>query len=640
MQFYLDGYEPGGSVVGVRDEAGGRRADDLPAEADVLIVGAGPAGLVLAALLANFPDITTVVVDRAEGPLLLGQADGVACRTVEVLEAFGLADRILGEAYWVNEVCFWGPDPAHPERIIRTGRVPDTDETISEMPHVTVNQARLLAYLRDYMARSPSGLRPIYGHQVEAVRVSSSDDVPHPVEVTIRPVAAPSSSDPLRLLRARYVVGCDGARSTVRRQIARELIGDITDTSWGVMDVLGVTDFPDIRMKSVIKSASGGNILVIPREGGYLVRLYIEIPSSDSPEDMNASSTTREHLIEILNRSLHPYSFDVKQVGWWSVYTIGQRLCDRFDDLPASGRGEERFPRVFIAGDACHTHSAKAGQGMNVSIADAWNLGWKLAGVVRGRARPELLHTYSAERQPVARRLIEFDRQFSQAMSARPEVVAETGESNRADAVAYQDYFAQQLRFTSGTDTCYDRSIITAAPSFQHLATGYPIGMRFQSARVVRAADARQVELGHVVRADGAWRLFLFGDRSAPEPGSQLHACCEYLGSRGSPLQRFTRPGEAPDSVIDVRAVLSKSHREVALDRLPPVLLPGKGRFQLIDYEKVFCAIPGEKSIFRLRGIDAERGCAVVVRPDQFVAHVLPLDAFAEITEIFAGVLM
>lgn len=640
MQFYLEGYHPEDSLIGAEDEADGQKEEELPAEADVLIVGAGPAGLLLAAQLGNFPDIKTVVVERALGPLLLGQADGVSCRTMEVLEAFGLADRILAEAYQVNEVCFWAPDPEHPDQIVRTGRVVDTDDSISEMPHVTINQARLLAHLREHMRRSPGGLRPMYGHQVEAVKVSTSDDVPDPVLVTIRRLGGPSENDQRRTLRARYVVGCDGARSTVRRAIARELIGDTTDTSWGVMDVLGVTDFPDIRLKSVIKSANGGNVLVIPREGGYLVRLYVEIDAVDCPGGSHVSSITPERLIEILNRSLHPYRFDVKQVGWWSVYTIGQRLCESFDDVAARAGGKDRLPRVFIAGDACHTHSAKAGQGMNVSLADAWNLGWKLAAVLRGRARPELLHTYSAERQPVARQLIDFDREFSKAMSARPNVDGTIETTVDDDAVAYQSYFAQQLRFTSGTDTCYDRSMITGASTFQHLATGFPVGMRFHSAQVVRLADARQVELGHVMRADGAWRLFLFGDKAAPERGSRLRSCCEYLSSCDSPLVRFTRPGERPDAVIDVRAVLAKSHREVALDQLPPLLLPRKGKFQLIDYEKVFCALPGEKSIFRQRGIDAEHGCAVIVRPDQFVAQVLPLDAVGEMTELFAGVLL
>src|SRR5215218_130702 len=104
MQFHLNGYETGDpSVAG--------RAPGLPEEVDVLIVGCGPAGLVLAAQLANFPELTTAIVDRRDGPLEVGQADGVACRTVEMFEAFGLAHGLVREAYWVNETSFWRPDP-------------------------------------------------------------------------------------------------------------------------------------------------------------------------------------------------------------------------------------------------------------------------------------------------------------------------------------------------------------------------------------------------------------------------------------------------------------------------------------------------------------------------------------------------
>src|SRR5205085_11757962 len=107
MQSCPDGYRPGDPFIADPHPSVADRRDGLPDEVDVLIVGCGPAGLVLAAQLAQFPDIRTAVVDRRDGPLEVGQADGVACRTVEMFEAFGLADRLLREGYWVNEVCFW-----------------------------------------------------------------------------------------------------------------------------------------------------------------------------------------------------------------------------------------------------------------------------------------------------------------------------------------------------------------------------------------------------------------------------------------------------------------------------------------------------------------------------------------------------
>ncbi len=399
MQFYLNGYKPGDPLIEDSHPSVAERPGGLPQEVDVLVVGCGPAGLVLAAQLSNFPDIRTAVIDRRDGPLEVGQADGVACRTVEIFEAFGIADRLVNEAYWVNEVCFWRPHPEDERKITRTGRIQDTDDDLSEFPHVIVNQARMLAYLRDHMERSASRLRPFYGLHASDVEVDVSGSSEYPVTVTLRHIKELEETGETSTIRAKYVVGCEGLRSRTRTAIGRQLVGDATNESWGVMDVLAVTDFPDIRVKCAIYSAQG-NILIIPREGGYLVRLYIELDEvSDRDMRDDRRSVTPEILATVANRILHPYTIEIKHVGWWSVYEIGQRLCDKFDDVPVDEMASRR-PRVFIAGDACHTHSAKAGQGMNVSMADTWNLaGRRHQGNREAGALAHLLRRASGDRQ-------------------------------------------------------------------------------------------------------------------------------------------------------------------------------------------------------------------------------------------------
>jgi phenol 2-monooxygenase (NADPH) len=639
VQFYLNGYKPGDPFIADPDPSVVDRGEDLPAQTDVLIVGCGPAGLMLAAQLANFPEIRTVVVDRKDGPLEVGQADGVACRTVEIFEAFGLADRLVNEGYHVNEVAFWRPDAANRNKITRTGRIRDVEEDLSEMPHVIVNQARMLAYLLDHMERSPSRLRPNYGLQATDVRIDTSESPEYPVTVTLAHLEDFEETGEVSTLRAKYVIGCDGSRSGTRQAIGLELVGDPMDQSWGVLDALVTTDFPDIRRKCVIYSANDGNILIIPREGGYLVRFYIELDNVRDREMLENRSATPEKLAEVANRILAPYAIDVKQVGWWAVYEIGQRLTDKFDDVPVAEM-DSRLPRVFIAGDACHTHSAKAGQGMNVSMNDTWNLGWKLASVLQGRAKPELLHTYSAERQKVAQQLIDFDLEFAKMFSAHPtEEGGEAGEG--VDPEKFQQYFMIQGRFTAGVATKYEPSMITAEPLFEQLAVGFPVGMRFHSATVTRLADAKRVQLGHVARADGAWRLYIFADKADPTgPTSHFRGLCDYLASPASPITRCTPKGADPDSVIDVRAIFQQGHRELEVDELPAVLLPRKGDFGLVDYEKAFCPDPEAENIFDLRGINRDTGCIVVVRPDQYVAHVLPLDGHQALAAFFAGILI
>jgi phenol 2-monooxygenase len=273
-------------------------------------------------------------------------------------------------------------------------------------------------------------------------------------------------------------------------------------------------------------------------------------------------------------------------------------------------------------------------------MADAWNLGWKLAAVLRGTARPELLHTYSAERQVVAQELIDFDREFARMFSAPPKDAASAG-GEGVDPEEFQQHFVQQGRFTAGVATRYGPSMITASPTHQHLAEGFPVGMRFHSAPVIRLADAKPMHLGHVARADGAWRLYVFADRPDPRnPDSRARRLCGFLASEKSPLARFTPAGADPDAVIDVRAVFQQGHRDLAVETLPSVLLPRKGRFGLIDHEKVFCPDPRAGDLFDLRGIDRDAGCLVVVRPDQYVAHVLPLHEHEALDEFFAGILV
>src|SRR3954454_24120794 len=199
MQFYLDGYRPGDPLVEEPHPSVADRPEGLPEEVDVLVVGCGPAGLVLPAQLPTFPDVRTAIVARRDGPLAVGQADGVAVRTVEMFEAFGLADRLVAEGYWVNEVSFWRPAPADRTRITRTGRVQDVEPGLSEFPHVIVNQARMLAYLREHMERSASRLRPHYGLTATDVAVE-----PDGATVTLQ-----RSTGGTATVRARYVVGCD-----------------------------------------------------------------------------------------------------------------------------------------------------------------------------------------------------------------------------------------------------------------------------------------------------------------------------------------------------------------------------------------------------------------------------------------------
>jgi phenol 2-monooxygenase len=639
MQFHLNGFEPGDPEIfdpAERYPASGAQGS-VPAEVDVLIVGCGPAGLTLAAQLSAFADIKTCIVEQKPGRMLLGQADGIACRTMEMFHAFGFSERVLKEACWINETVFWKPDDRQPANIVRSGWVQDVEDGLSELPHVVLNQARVHDFYLDLMRRSAAKLEPYYARRVVAVAPAAADShgAARRVTVTLERLDSPHRGQ-TETVTARYVVGCDGARSVVRTAIGRELRGDSANHAWGVMDVLAVTDFPDIRCKSLIQSANEGTLIVIPREGGYLLRLYVELSRLEIGERVASRNITADDLVAKIRRVLNPYRFEAKEIPWWSVYEIGQRLTDKFDEVPEEETAT-RPPSVFIVGDACHTHSPKAGQGMNVSMQDAFNLGWKLACVLRKRCRQSLLHTYSAERRAIAKELIDFDREWAVL------IASDHGDEGGPDPAKTQSYFVRHARYTAGTATHYRPSILTGEPIYQHLAEGIVVGTRFHSAPVIRLADAKPVHLGHVVKADGRFRIFAFATAGDPAAaGSAIRRLCDFLAeSAESPVRKYTRRGEDIDAVIDVRAVFQQAHRELAIEDMPSLLLPGKGRYGLKDYEKMFCADlkPGH-DIFAMRGINREAGCMVIVRPDQFVAHVLPLDAYDALASFFDGFML
>jgi phenol 2-monooxygenase len=522
-------------------------------------------------------------------------------------------------------MAFWKPSAEDPTRIHRAARTLDDPAGISEFPHLIVNQARVLDYFAEVAAKSPTRLTPDYGYEFVSLEVAEAGE--YPVTVTLAHTAGPDAGKE-RLVKAKYVVGSDGARSKVRASIGCTMAGDQANHAWGVMDVLAETDFPDIRLKCAIQSHDGGSILLIPREGGYLFRMYVDLGVVPENDNGAVRKTSIEQIIEHANAIMHPYKVDVRNVAWHSVYEVGHRLTDRFDDVLPQDRGT-RTPRVFITGDACHTHSAKAGQGMNVSMQDGFNLGWKLGHVLEGRSPESMLDTYSAERQVVAKNLIDFDKEWSTLMAKRPEDFEDPSE--------LETFYVSTAEFPAGFMTQYTPSLVIGEPVHQDLATGFTIGKRFKSARVARVCDTNPLHLGHQAKADGRWRIYVFADAAAAGAASPTTELAEWLAnSPDSPLAA-TPEGADPNAWFDVKVVYQQDHTVIDMGAVPSVFKPQVGPFKLTDHENVFGILPGE-DIFDVRGLD-RNGVMVVVRPDQYVANVLPVTATAELAAFFAPLL-
>lgn len=624
MQFHQNGYVSEDPRIKQAAGYGINRPSDLPDEMDVLVVGTGPAAVAVIAQLSRFPSINVRAIEKREGRLTQGQADGIASRTVETFAAFGFANEIQDESYRNVEMNTWSPDPKNPKNIIRVDRVPDDAKGLSEWPHIYVNQSRVLDYFLRDAERAPGKVTPDYGIEFVDMKIDRSQD--YPCAVTIRYVAGPRTGQE-RTVRAKYVVGGDGARSLVRSALGHKLHGDASMHAWGVLDLLVNTDFPDYQIKCLIQSHDQGSILLIPREGGYLSRLYVDLGETDEDDAGKVRDTPQQAIIDRANEILHPYTLDVKGVAWWSVYEVAHRVTDGFDDVPDELKGKVH-PHAFIMGDACHTHSAKAGQGMNVSIQDGWNLSWKLAAVLEGRAPESLLDTYSSERKVIAQNLIDFDKEWS-GLVAKP---VDEWDDPSGLAKFYDDTF----EFPMGYMTQYPENQITTGMQHQGLAAGLPIGKAFKSAEVIRRSDVRWIHLGHQHEADGRWRVYVFADAAAPALSGTPTAefANWWQNDPASPKVLYTPKDVDTDATFDTKVIYQQDYTEVEPGPVPAAFKPIKHQLDLEDVNQIFSAGHG-RDIFREREI-SRNGAIVVVRPDQYIAGIFPLDARAEVAEFFA----
>ena len=249
------------------------------------------------------------IVDKRGSKIFNGQADGLQSRTLEILDSFGFADRVWKESYHLLEVCFWHPDESG--RVLRSDRVADTIPGISRFQEVTLHQGRIERFVLDSLkdhanVKIERGVLPL---ELDVDHSISEDDDAYPIRVKVRhldddeatPIQNSKSvldglfrsnlakddiDDLIRkshakeisteVIHAKYLIGCDGAHSWTRRQLGFEMEREQTDFIWGVIDIIPITDFPDIRMRCAIHSAESGSVMVIPREN-KLVRLYIQL---------------------------------------------------------------------------------------------------------------------------------------------------------------------------------------------------------------------------------------------------------------------------------------------------------------------------------------------------------------------------
>ncbi|KAI9369456.1 FAD binding domain-containing protein [Aspergillus egyptiacus] len=643
---------------------------------DVLIVGAGPAGLMAATWMARC-GIKTRIVDKRGTKVFNGQADGLQCRTLEILDSFGFGDRAWKEANHMLEICLWNPDSKGV--LNRSARIADTIPGISRFQQVVLHQGRIERFFLDFIS-SCSDIQVERGVMPTKIEIDESlveSPDAYPITVNLRHLseaeatpkqtgtavngsavqdglfrsnlAADDTEDLLKasaldakanteeVVKAKYMLGADGAHSWVRQQLGFALEGESTDYIWGVLDIVPITDFPDIRMRCAIHSANSGSVMVIPREN-KLVRLYIQLTTTEYNGGKRAdrSKINPDVILQAAQKIMAPYKISYRRLDWWTAYQIGQRVGTNFS----------AHERVFLAGDAVHTHSPKAGQGMNVSMQDSYNLGWKIANVVKGFTNRSILKTYESERRKIAQDLIAFDHRFSRLFSGRParDIMDEEGISMDE----FKEAFEKGNMFASGIAVDYGSSVIVAKEkesnpviSKPELAPEIKLGKRIPSVKVLSQADARPWHLQERLPSNGSWRvLVLAGDVTKAAQKEKIEKLGAALSDKNSFLRRYTPAGARYDSVIEVLTVHAAPRHAVDIFDFPEVFRP-YDEIDGWDYERIYVDDmsyhEGHGKLYETFGVDPEKGCVVVLRPDQYVSYIGPLEDYNSLDQFFAG---
>lgn len=292
---------------------------------------------------------------------------------------------------------------------------------------------------------------------------------------------------------------------------------------------------------------------------------------------------------------------------------------------------------------------------MNVSMQDTYNLGWKLALVVKGFARRSLLSTYEQERRGIALELIAFDHQFSKLFSSRPAKDATDNAGISMDV--FKEAFIKQKLFSSGFAVDYGTNVLVAKPGSettqsghhpesvgqQTLAFNIPLGKRFPNAKVVNHSDARPWEFARWLKADGRFRIILLaGNVSDKHQMQRVHSFCAVLQRPGSFLQRPMPRGWILGSLVEILTIHSAPREAVELAHFPELLHPFHDSLGW-DYDKIF--VDGESyyeahgEAYQKLGVDRHRGCVVITRPDQHVGWIGELEDTSQLGAYFEGFL-
>jgi phenol 2-monooxygenase len=405
-------------------------------------------------------------------------------------------------------------------------------------------------------------------------------------------------------IMCKYLIGADGGRSFVRSAYDIPFDGSTSEDKWVRIDGIIETNMPKNRVYGAIESPTHGNVLWAALDhGATRIGFAFTAERQNKYTEFNEAAAVAEAIA-----SIKPFSLTFKTVDWFTVYTVGQRIARKFFINDS----------VFLAGDACHTHSSGAAQGMNTGMHDSVNLGWKLSLVLRGQALPSLLNTYEDERLPNVQKLINYDKDISRLMTMQLPI-GWKGDPKADPNEILGVVMEEASTFTSGLSIAFPANIINQPSSFIPLSESAPgPGQRGPDVSLQKPGTFEMTRLHRETPNVACFHVVVF----AGEPDRTMKFLTAFSGS----LDRSTVFAKAglPINWITIPAVSSPSAFE---------LLGGN------PFGKVF--FDREKTAHERYGVDLQKGSIVVLRPDGWIGTVLRLggEAVADLERYFAGFL-
>lgn len=461
---------------------------------DVLIVGGGPVGLLIALQLTKFGSSAYVVEqdDKSQLPIY-GRACTLWPRTVELLDQLDLADDMLQEGIVSTNSLHFREGKRLTGGYMYASRMDKLDTGHKYAFHL--RQRLIEQQLEAALLECGNEVNSLRRIQSYVINESAEDG--YPVTATI----VKTDTEETYQVKTKYLVGADGGRSPTRKLASIPFTGDRSAYQWVRIDAKVKIDMPNSRYLNSIDSPTHGQLLWCPIDNGFTRIGYVFSDELAKKYGVNASGEgfTKEMAMAEAERAVAPFKIEWETCDWFVLYGIGQRIAETFFTQD----------RVFLAGDACHTHSSGSAQGLNTGTHDAVNLGWKLSLVLRGLATPDLLKSYNDERRPIVQQVIDNDKCISKLISGHlPERFEGRKELPRDILTEWFTDLTMQS-FTLGLGISYSTSILNMPGEVSSYSTINP-GERGPDAPLVKIGTGDFIRLHTALKNEGKFHILIF----------------------------------------------------------------------------------------------------------------------------------